>query len=206
MAEVETRGTGQVERIADRAVLQVFYTKRAKDRAGAVAALTERIRTVESLLERDGVQVRDRRLFVRDTWDAKRRSGADANQSYHVQITDLAVLNDLVSDLVLTEPANLRGPSWELADRADTVRQAQHEAVADARRRAEGYAEALGFRLGPLVRITDGPVNPQPAHFMANTRRSPADAAGRPDIADLSLEPQLVTVVSTCTTTWEIAD
>jgi uncharacterized protein YggE len=206
MAEVETHGTGQVERIADRAGLQVFYTEQAKDRASAVSTLTKRIGTVESMLERDGVQVRDRRLFVHDTWDVKRRSGAQANQSYLVRITALAVLNDLVADLVLTEPTNLRGPSWELADRDEAVRQAQQEAVADARRRAEGYVEALGRRLGPLLRITDGVAYPQPDRFTMNAVRSPADAAVRPNIAELSLEPQLVTVVTTCTTAWEIAD
>jgi uncharacterized protein YggE len=206
MAEVETHGTGQVERIADRAVLQVFYTEQAKDRASAVSMLTRRIGTVEPIWERDGVQVRDRRFFVRDTWDVKRRSGAQANQSYLVRISDVAMLNDVVADLVLTEPTNLRGPSWELADREEAVRQAQREAVVDARRRAEGYAEALERRLGPLLRIMDGVVNPQPARFAASAVRMPAEAAVRPNIAELSLEPQLVTVVTTCTMTWEIVD
>ncbi|WP_236795123.1 SIMPL domain-containing protein [Amycolatopsis sp. GM8] len=206
MAEVETQGTGEIERIADRAGLEVLYTEEAKVRVTAVSALAERIRTVESLLERDGVEVRARRLFVHDRWDAKRRAGASANQSYSVRVTDLEVLNDLVADLVLTEPANLRGPFWDLADHADAVRAAQYEAVADARRRAEGYADALGTRLGPLVRLSDGRITPQPARFASLSHAREKATAARPDIADLSLEPQLVTVVTSCTTVWQLAD
>ncbi|TVT52774.1 DUF541 domain-containing protein [Amycolatopsis rhizosphaerae] len=206
MAEVETQGSGQVERIADRALFRVVYTERAKDRAGAVTTLTKRIGPVESLLAGDGVQVRDRRLSVHDTWDVKRRSGAQADQSYLIRITDLAVLDDLVAGLVRTEPASLAGPSWELADRDDAMRQAQREAVAEARRRAEGYANALGRGLGPLLRLRDGLATGQPAPFGANRMPAPAGGAPRPDIAELSLEPQWVTVAATCTTTWELPD
>lgn len=206
MAEVETQGMGQVERIADRAALQVAYTERAKDRTSAISALTKRIGAVESAVDRDGVQVRDRRLFVHDTWEVKRRSGAQAGQSYLIWITDLAVLNDVVAELALSEPAELSGPSWELTDRHEAVRQAQQEAVADARRRAEGYADALGCRLGSLLRVVDGPPTPQAARFAAHTVRKSPGQQVRPDIAELSLEPQLVSVVVTCTTAWEIAD
>ncbi|WAL69484.1 hypothetical protein ORV05_17475 [Amycolatopsis cynarae] len=35
------------------------------------------------------------------------------------------MLDDLAADLVRTEPASLVGPSWELTDRDDAMRQAQ---------------------------------------------------------------------------------
>jgi len=206
MAEVETYGTGHVEKIADRAGLRVSYSQQAEDRTSAVAALTERIRTVEPVLARDGVQVRDRRLSVHDVWDRKRRSGTQANQSYQVRITDLGVLNDLVADLVVTEPATLDGPLWELTDRDEAVSQGQQEAVADGKRRAEGYMAALGRRLGPLLRIADGPFPPQPGQFMPAAMSLAADATRGPNIAELSLQPQLVTVIITCTMVWEITD
>ncbi|HJP77055.1 MAG TPA: SIMPL domain-containing protein [Pseudonocardiaceae bacterium] len=206
MAEVETYGTGQVEWTADQAGLRVFYAAHAGDRTSAVSALTERVSTVESVLGRDGVEVLDRQLTVHDDWDGEHRSGAQANQSYALRITDLSILNDLVADLVVAEPDNLFGPSWELANHDDAMRQAQHEAVADATRRAESYVEALGRRVGQLLRVSDGADNPQPVRFAAEAAVHLSRSASRPDIAGLSLEPQRVTVTATCTMAWTITE
>lgn len=200
MAEIQTQGTGEVERIADRASIQVSFARHGKDRASAVSALTERIGAVEVLLERDGVRVRGRRFSVQDRWEAKRRSGTVANQSYTVRVTDLTVLNELVADLVAAEPANLAGPYWELADHDEARLEAQSAAVADARRRAEGYVAALGRELGQLVRITDGMNGDGPV--VRNLAMSAS--AGRPDIAELSLEPEAIAVTARCTMTWVI--
>lgn len=206
MAEVETHGTGEVERTADRAVLRVSYAEHAKDRAGAVSALTRRIAAVESALERDGVEVRDRRLSVHDRWDGKRRSGAQADQSYILRVTDLTTLNDLIAALVVVEPTNLAGPFWELADHDDATREAQREAVADATRRAEGYVDALGRRLGQLLRVSGGGGGPRPTMFAAALPGGYTARSAPPDIAELSLEPQPITVTAACTITWTIAE
>lgn len=187
-------------------MLRVFYAEHAKDRASAVSTLTARISTVESALARDGVHVRDRRLSVHDDWDGKRRSGAQANQSYTLRVTDLTVLNDLIAALVVVEPANLVGPFWEIADHDEAVRRAQRAAVADATRRAESYAEALGCRLGQLLRVSDGQGNPQPTRVAAQAAVHLSRSAPRPDIAALSLEPQPVAVTAACSMAWMIAE
>ena len=204
MAEIETQGTGEVERLADRAGLHVSFTAHARDRTGAVNALTNLIGKVEPALDRSGVQVRQRQLYVHDVWDGKRRSGAQATQTYILRITDLTALDDLVADLVVTEPASLNGPFWELADQEEATHQAQRDAVANARHRAEGYAEALNARLGALLRLSDGPAGSRPMRFATMAAVRGPEAARRPDIGELSLEPQLVTVTASCTMTWEI--
>jgi hypothetical protein len=186
--------------------MQVSFAQNGKDRASTVSALTERIGAVEALLDRDGVQVRDRRLSVNDRWDGKRRSGVVASQSYTVRITDLAVLNDLVADLVTVEPTHLNGPHWELTDQDEAQLEAQSAAVADARSRAEGYAVALGRELGELVRITDGASSHGAIALSSRAvSMSASVSVGRPDISELSLEPQLVAVTVMCTMTWTIA-
>lgn len=201
MAEIETHGTGQVERIADRAVIQLSFAQTGKDRTSAVSALTERIGAVEAVLGRDGVQVRDRRLSVHQ-WEGKGRAGAVAQQSYTVRISDLTALNDLIADLVTVEPSNLTGPYWELADHDGARLEAQRAAIADARGRAEGYAVALGRELGELVRITDSASNNGP---VAVALGGASPARERLNIAELSLEPEPVTVSAACTMIWTIA-
>ncbi|HEX3789166.1 MAG TPA: SIMPL domain-containing protein [Pseudonocardiaceae bacterium] len=204
MAEVVTSGTGEVERIADRAQLQLRYTATAKDRSGAVATLSARIAKVERVLERPGVEIRTRRLSVHDTWDGKRRNGAAADQFYLLRITELGGLDDLIGELIGTEPTTLDGPNWELAQDAEARREAQRLAVHEAMATARGYTDALGGQLGPLVRITDesGPAGAASVRHMALRSSAPAG----PSVAELNLEPQSITVAARCTATWEFAD
>jgi uncharacterized protein YggE len=201
--QLVTSGNGEVERTADRAELRLRYVVKGKDRQGAVRELTKRIGAVEPHFERAGVEVRDRTLSVHDVWTGRRRSGAQAEQDYVLRVTDVSVLDDLVAVLVTTEPTSLDGPTWELADPSAAFREAQRAAVADARHRAEGYADALGARLGDLVSLTDGSSGQHHRPVMFARAMSPSGASA-PDVAELSLVPQQVSVSADCTITWTL--
>jgi uncharacterized protein YggE len=204
MAELVTTGQGEVERTADQADFVVRYAHRAKDRTAAVDGLAKRIGKVEPFLDRDGVTISSRRLSVHDVWEGKRRTDAEATQVYSLLVTDITVLNELVGDLILTEPRQLDGPDWTLADRTTAYREAQTAAVADARATAQGYADALGARLGQLQRLDDtSPGQARPAMYGA-VRALSYRKGQAPDVAELSLEPQPVTVQAMCSITWEL--
>ncbi len=160
MAEVVTRGTGEHEQLADRAVVRVTFAARGADRAAAVAALGPRVAQVEAVFARDGVEVRSRRVDVRTAWERSRRVGSTAQLVAVLRLTRVDVVEGLLESLIAAEPESLSGPHWELTDDAAAVTVAQQRAVADARRRAEGYAAALGMRLGPLQRLSE-PEQPQ---------------------------------------------
>ncbi|GAA0651975.1 hypothetical protein GCM10010174_89720 [Kutzneria viridogrisea] len=198
-----TTGTGEVEYAADRATLWLTYRAKEKNRARAVSALTAQVAQVEPLLARDGVEVRSRRLSVHANWENKRNTGCIAEQNYSLRVTDTAVLEDLLNALLATEPANLNGPNWELADQTAATREAQHLAVAKARLHAEGYASALGLGLGELVRITDGSQGPGMGGGFGRVHYAAAAASG-PDVRELNLEPELITVSASCTATWTL--
>lgn len=202
MAEVKTRGTGEVKHRADRAALSVTYRARAGDRTKAVETLNSMLGPVEELLERPGLRIRSRDLFVHDTWHGRRRTGAEAERRYEVRVADFDVLQELVAGLVATEPARLSGPSWELKDRSAATREAQNLAVMDARERAEGYAAALGARLGRLVRLEDETGGG--FERFAGAGYAMAAEAGGPDVSELRFEPELVTVGTTCLAVWEL--
>ncbi|HEV7933296.1 MAG TPA: SIMPL domain-containing protein, partial [Actinomadura sp.] len=76
---------------------------------------------------------------------------------------------------------------------------AQREAVRDARRRAEGYAAALGGRLGALRRLSESDGRGVPMMAM---RAAAAEGGPDVDVHDLELEPEPVRVTARCTTTW----
>jgi uncharacterized protein len=207
MAEVVTKGVGKVERTADRAEVQVSFESTGSTRNEAVDALTARVAAVEPAFGRPGVEVRSRQLNVHDNWNGKRRSGSRAAQNYVVRVDDVTALDDPLAALVVAEPTWLNGPSWQLKDDADAVREAQREAVLDARRRAEGYTEALGARLGPLQRLTDGDAEV----WAAESHRMMAPAYGGapgvpPQMDQLNLEAQQITVTVRCTASWTMLD
>ncbi|WP_367134086.1 SIMPL domain-containing protein [Saccharothrix sp. HUAS TT1] len=208
MAEVVTKGVGKVERTADRAEVQVSFETKGPTRNEAVDALTARVAEVEPALGQPGVEVRSRQLSVHDDWNGKRRHGSRATQNYVVRVNDVAALDDLLAALVLAEPTWLSGPTWQLGDDAEAVREAQREAVLDARRRAEGYTAALGARLGPLQLLTDGD-----AELWATEARG-MRAAGYgggapgvpPQVDQLNLEAQQIVVTVRCTASWTLLD
>ncbi|MFI9008526.1 SIMPL domain-containing protein [Actinosynnema sp. NPDC053489] len=206
MAEVVTKGVGKVERTADRAEVHVSFETVGSTRNEAVDRLTARVAGVEPALGRPGVQVRSRQLNVHDNWDGKRRSGSRAMQNYVLRVDDVAELDGLLGAFVEAEPTWLNGPTWQLKDDADAVLEAQREAVADARRRAEGYAGALGSRLGPLQRLTDGDAE----GWAVESHRMAAGYGGAPgappQMDQLNLEAQQITVTVRCTASWALLD
>lgn len=208
MAEVVTKGTGKVERTADRAEVQASFETVGATRNEAVDLLNRRMAAVEPALGRAGVQVRSRQLSVHDNWDGQQRAGSRAAQQYVLRVDDLARLDDLLSTLVAAEPTWLNGPQWQLAADTEAVREAQREAVLDARRRAEGYAEALGARLGTLQRLSDGDgevwaAEASPGRAMAAYGGSVGQA---PKMDELNLEAQQIVVTVRCTATWTLLD
>ncbi|SEP73764.1 hypothetical protein SAMN05216188_101332 [Lentzea xinjiangensis] len=204
VAEVVTKGTGEVERTADRAQVDVTFEALGAERSEAVSMLNQRISAVEPLLE--SFEVRSRQLSVHDNWDNNQRIGSRAQQQYVIWVSGLDRLDGLLAELVQAEPSWINGPSWTLVDDNEAVREAQKEAVADALRRAEGYATALGRRLGPLLRIgdTEGGAGYSPKMMRGGASFEMAGPAGMVD--QLNLKAQQIVVSASCTAAWSLLD
>lgn len=202
VAEVVTKGTGEVERTADRAQVDVTFEALGAERSEAVSTLNQRISTVEPLLE--SFEVRSRQLSVHDNWDNNQRVGSRASQQYVIWVKDLDRLDGLLADLVQAEPSWVNGPTWALVDDTDAIREAQREAVADALRRAEGYASALGRRLGPLLRIGDTDNGGYSPRMRGAASFEMAGPAGMVD--QLNLKAQQITISASCSAAWSLLD
>jgi uncharacterized protein len=196
--EIVTEGSGWHEQLGDRAELVVAFSAVARTRSAAVRDLAKQVAAAAPALDLPGVEVRSRRLWVHNEWRGNRVVGCRAGEYFELLITDVAALEPALSALVGAEPTDLQGPRWVLADPAAARRAAQRRAVADARTRAEGYAEALGGHLGPMVRLSEAPDH---AVGLSYGVRAATESAA-PDVRDLGLEPEPVKVTARCTTTW----
>lgn len=199
MGTVVTEGVGSYEQLGDRAELDLAFEAAAPDRGAAVAELGRRVATAAPALEHPALTVRSRRLWVGSQWREGEVVGARAGEQLALVVTEVAALEEILAAIVRAEPAELHGPRWTLRDPAGALREAQRRAVADARARAEGYAEALGARLGELVSLSDATA----AHLAPRMMAARVEAAG-PDVRDLGLEPEPVEVTARCVLTWEL--
>lgn len=198
--EIVTEGGGWYEQQGDRAELDVGFTATARSRADAVRELGRRVAAAEPALTRSGLEVRHRRFGVHNEWRGNRVVGCRAQESIELLFTDVTALDAVLTALIGAEPTDLSGPRWLLADPAEALREAQRRAVADARRRAEGYAAALGGRLGPLRRLSEAPDHDRPVMYA----RASMDMSGAPDVRELGLEPETVRISCRCTTSWTL--
>jgi uncharacterized protein YggE len=197
--EVVTEGTGWFEQLGDQAELDVGFSATGRTRAEAAAALGTRLAGL-AVPVLDAQVVRHRRFWVRNEWRRERVVGCRAGEDIGLLVPDVAVLEEVLTALVVAEPADLSGPRWVLRDPAAAQREAQRRAVADARERAEGYASALGMRLGPLRRLSESQEHAAPMYRMA------AAESVDPDVRSLGLEPEPVRVSARCSTSWTLVD
>src|SRR5947209_207973 len=142
-------------------------------------------------------------LSVHPDWDhthtGRRLVGYVASVGLTVTVAAHTSLGPLLDAAVRAggDAARVGGLRWEVADRAAAEESARAAAFADARTRAEHYAQMAGRALGAVVRIDErcdfGMPQPHGARFLA------ASAAG-----GIDADPGEVDIASSVTVTWEL--
>jgi uncharacterized protein YggE len=83
--------------------------------------------------------------------------GYEVSNQVRIRVRDLTNLGRVL-DALVQEGANvLGGISFSVAEPAPVLDQARTKAMADARRRAELYAQAAGVKVGPVLSIREAP-------------------------------------------------
>lgn len=83
------------------------------------------------------------------------RRGYIASNRVEVSIPDTGSVGKLLAEATALSEATVDGPRWEVAPDNPAQGEARRLAMADARRRAEAYAEAAGLELGPIVEVAE---------------------------------------------------
>lgn len=175
---ISVSGEGVVLATPDMAELTIGVSREARLADVALDGVAEGVAAVFEVLDAAGIEPRDRRttgLSLQPRWardsssnSAPRIAGYVASNRVTVRVRDLDALGALISDTVGDGANTLSGLSFTIADSAPLEREARRLAVADARDKAELYAEAAGVELGALMSIGDGGVfRPRPGPVMA---------------------------------------
>jgi len=212
--EVRVRGQAEVRCLPDRAVLRLGVEAEAESQADAFALAARQAAAADAVLDRFAAAI-DRRLTAgvlvrpKTRWRKGEtvRTGWVAARTTVLEVTDLAKLGQLVSELPAAGVSSIDGPHWEVDSTNPAHEQARRAAASDGQRRAHAYADALGLHVGALrwlaepgLRGDGGPVAGQ----MPRLARAYAAAAAPEEPMDIN--PEEVTIQATVEACFELVD
>ncbi|WP_204114903.1 SIMPL domain-containing protein [Shimia biformata] len=196
---IEVTGIGTVEAAPDMAVITLGAEAQADTARDAMQQVSDITHAILSRLGRAGIAPRDMQtsdLSLHPVWsnynsgDTRRITGFSASNRVTVRVRDMLALGGVL-DAVLKDGANqFSGLQFTVQNPKPLMQDARRAAVADAREKAELYAEAAGVKLGAVVLISEAG-SPAPRPVMME-RAMAADSAGVPVAAgEVSLEARV---------------
>jgi uncharacterized protein YggE len=171
-------GSAEAEAAPDLATITAGVETRAATAADALKQNSEAMAAVIAALNAAGIEKRDMQtsqLSINPVYepvdearpDAQRIASYEASNMVTVRVRDVARLGEML-DSVTTSGANrIFGISFDVSDPRPVLDAARRDAVADARAKAELFAEAAGVKLGAVLRLSETVNGPGPVFMRA---------------------------------------
>ncbi len=130
-------------------------------------------------------------LSVREEWEYDKQHnrhhvGFTSRNSISVRLTDPALVGTLMNRATREADARISGPWWRIALDNPARTKACEDAAAEAKRKAEAYARALGARLGAVVTVTEPGLTGRSDHEGSRVMYSPS--MGEPGSPEVRVE------------------
>jgi uncharacterized protein YggE len=161
-ATVTVRGEASVRVEPDEATLGISLEATDAAPGPALADVAERSERLIALLDALGVPSVDRSttgVAVQEefeyTGNGRRSLGHRARTAIAVRMTDAELIGRALSEAVAQVQASVAGPSWTVSAGHPARLAAARLSAADARDKAQAYAEGVDARLGRLVSLTE---------------------------------------------------
>jgi len=158
-------GHGEIKAAPDTATINAGVTSSAATAAAALSANSARMTELFDALKKLGVPERDIRTAGfsvspqytnGDNNNPRRLTGYMVNNEVNVRLEDVTRTGAVLDTLVGAGANQMNGIGFDIADPAPALEKARIQAIADARTRAQTYAQAAGVALGPVVSISEG--------------------------------------------------
>ena len=189
MARLTVGGQGQAITQPDLATINLGVSTRAATAAEAMATNAEAQAKVIETLKAEGIEARDIQtaglnltpvMDYSDNGQPPKLTGYAAQNSVTVRVRDIAGLGTVLDKLIASGANEVSGITFSREDMTATEDEARMKAVADARRRAETMAEAAGMKLGPLMALSDVPMDSGPMPMPRMAMAAEAKMGGAP--------------------------
>ncbi|HVW75577.1 MAG TPA: SIMPL domain-containing protein [Rhizomicrobium sp.] len=158
-------GHGEIKAVPDVATITAGVNTNAPTAAAALSANSARMNQVFAALKKLGVPDRDIRTAGfsvspqytnGDNNTTRRLTGYQVDNEVNVRLDDVTRTGAVLDTLVGAGANQMNGIGFDIANPAPVLEKARIQAVADARARAQTYAQAVGVTLGPIISITEG--------------------------------------------------
>lgn len=160
---ITVTGDATVSVAPDLAMVRGGVTTHGKTAQEASEANTRDMQAVIAALKEAGIEERDiqtTRLSIYPQQDANKSGqarivGFQATNHVNVRLRDVTRVAAVLDRMISAGANEISGISFAVADESKVLDNARRQAVADARRKAEVYAQAAGVRLGRAVLIQE---------------------------------------------------
>jgi uncharacterized protein YggE len=161
-ATVTVRGHALARAEPDEAVLWITLSALDDAPGAALSDVSARSNALVALLDEVGIAGSDRSttgVTVYEDFDhterGRRSLGHRAVSRVSVRLSDPELIGRLIAEATANLDARIDGPSWLISLDNPIRLEAARQAAADARRKAEAYADGVGAKLGELVRLSE---------------------------------------------------
>jgi uncharacterized protein YggE len=182
-------GEGTTSVVPDIALIRGGVTTQGKTAREASEANSKDMQAVIAALKEAGVAERDiqtTRLSIYPQMDPNKSGkarivGFQATNQVNVRLHDLTKIAAALDQMIAAGANEISGISFSVTDPSKALDTARKDAVVDARRKAEIYAQAAGVRLGRAVQIQEeGTAVPFQPRSMAMRAAAPSSVPVSP--------------------------
>jgi len=202
-------GSGQANLAPDIAYIYVGVHIEKPSAAEAVAENTTQTQAVIDAIKKFGIDEKDIRttnfsIYPQDKYDPQTGQPTGertyvVDNTVYVTVRKLDQLGDLLDTVVQAGANTVNSVQFDVADKAEALKQARADAVKDAEAQAKSLAEAAGLTLGDIQSI--GFFDNQPVPFFEGKGGGGAIAA---DAASVPIQPGQLTFTVTVNITYSI--
>jgi uncharacterized protein len=183
---ISISGHGEVRAVPDVAMISIGVTTQAASAREALDGNTKAMKALLDTLKTAGIEARDiatsnfsvgpRLDYGNNNSQPPKVTGYDVNNMVTVTVRKIDDLGGMLDVAVSTGSNTINGISFSVSRPTAMMDSARKLAVADAKRKAELYAVAGGFRLGSIISVNEGATFPPPMPYQAKFSRSEAAA------------------------------
>jgi uncharacterized protein YggE len=205
-------GTAEVHSAPDAALISAGVVTESDTAAAALKANSAAVAKVVDVIRTFGVEARDlqtaglaleARTYRPDkpsATDKPRVIGYTAANQITVRVRDLGKLGDLLDKVAVAGANRIDGIQFIISNQEGLLDEARRKAVADAKAKADLYAQAAGFTLGKVMSLTEETAAPAPRPMGRAMAVSGAAAVPVP------IEAGEMTLSVRVRVTWSLAD
>ena len=172
---VTVTGEGTASAAPDNAVIRLGVSSQGKTARAASDANAKEMTVVLAAIKDSGVADRDIQTtslslqpqYEQNKTGAPRLIGFQANNQVTVKIRDIGALPTVLDRAIAAGANEMSGIEFVVSEQTKLLDKARTAAIADARRKAELYANAAGMKVGRVMSISEEGAAPQPRPYQA---------------------------------------